>query len=90
MEHIGLFEFPETSAEVDSWQPIVNHRALARTVLCVVRTRIEGAWAAYCDSVLGSDHLFERDEVLRIGSKMDERYARAIFPDMPEDLPYAR
>lgn len=66
---------------------IVNWRALDRRVLVVAVKRVEGAWCAYIGSVPGESHLREVQQVARYGSKLDERLAKAIFPDM--EMPYA-
>jgi hypothetical protein len=76
------------SAQTRDFEPIVRRRALAQRVLVVARTRIEGAWAAYCDAVDGRDHVAEQEGVLRMGAKLDESVARVLFPEF-EELPYA-
>ena len=74
--------------DFDGWTPITSKHALARKVLCVAKTRIEGSWAAYCDAVPGIDHSREMAEVLRAGDKLGERIARHLFPQF-DGIPYA-
>lgn len=90
MREIGKFVFPEPGnrEECDAWRPYVRYRALAGRVLVVAKTRIEGAWAAYCDAVPGQNHDREHEEVLRHGSKLLEEWARPLFPEL-EGVPYA-
>src|SRR5690242_3935776 len=64
--------FPKSSKEAQSFEPLIHHRALSSRVLVVARTRVECAWAAYCDAVDGIDHRLEREGVLDYGSKLDE------------------
>ena len=71
------------------WKPDVQYRALSPTVLAVSRTRIEGTWAAYVDSVPGVNHDLETQPVLNQGAKLPEPVARALWPEY-QDLPYAR
>lgn len=89
MKTIGQFQFPETVEEAKTWRASTHYRALHSRVLVVRRTRIEGMWAAYCSDVPGEDHAAEWEEALRHGDKLHESIARAIFPDVPAELPYA-
>ena len=73
----------------ETWTPVVTRRALARRVLAIARTRIEGSWAAYIDAVPGINHELEQDEVLHNGEKLMEETARSLFPSFNE-IPYAR
>lgn len=57
-------------------------------VLVVAKTRVECSWAAYIDAVPGMNHAMEADAVLNHGDKLDERIARAVFPEF-EGVPYA-
>ena len=75
--------------EIEDWTPTIRTHALARRVLVVARTRIEGTWSAYCDAVPGDNHLMERNAVLANGDKLIEEVARVLFP-MFKDLPYAQ
>lgn len=68
--------------------PVVERRPLARRVLAVARTRIEGTWAAYCDAVPGEAHDREQEAVLQHGAKLPETYARTLFPRF-DGMPYA-
>lgn len=72
-----------------TFEPLIRSRALARRVLAVARTRIEGAWAAYIDAVPGDDFAAETAAVLDHGQKLTEGLARTLFPEF-NDLPYAR
>ncbi len=74
--------FPDRhdTAAISTWQPYVLHVALSPRVLVVAQTRIEGAWAAYCDAVPGSSHRDERGSVLERGTKVPESLARLLFP----------
>ena len=90
MRTLGHYQFPEVGnkEEGEQWTAAIHRVALSRFVLCVARTRIEGAWAAYVKDVLGENHDAEEDGVLRIGTKLQERVARVLFP-MFEGIPYA-
>ncbi len=81
--------FPKSVEEAKEFQPRIRRRALASTVLVVAKTRVECAWACYCDSVPGQNHDNEEAEVLRHGDKLDEGLARVLFPEF-EKVPYAR
>ena len=70
------------------WQPSYTIHPLAKTVLVVAVTRIEGSWCAFCDSVLGIYHNTEKYAVVKHGDKLPEHIARAMFPGF-EDIPYA-
>lgn len=63
------------------WQVEQRYTALARTVIAVATTRIEGTWAAYIASVPGVKHDHEWRRVLEYGDKLPEDIAKAIFPD---------
>ena len=81
--------FPKSSEEAEAWTPIIRFRALARCVLVVAKTRIEGKWCAYVDAVPGQRHEEEIAGVLATGAKLDEAIARVLFPVF-DDIPYAR
>lgn len=68
--------------------PTVARRALSMRVLVVARTRVEGTWRAYCDSVPGFRHSDEMEAVLDHGDDIGEKFARVLFPEF-DDLPYA-
>ena len=74
--------------EIKDWTPTIRVHSLASEVLVVAKTRVEGTWAAYCDAVLGNNHMAERAGVLRRGTKLPEEIARVLFPEF-KDLPYA-
>ena len=80
--------FPATTEQAAAWRPIVRLHALARTVLCVANTRIEGAWCAYCYNVPGIRHASEVAGVLGHGCKLREDIALVIFPEFT-GTPYA-
>ena len=84
-------EFPDQDSreESDNWSPVVRRVALARQVLAVAQTRIEGKWGAYCDAVPGKNHDDEEALVLQRGCKLHEPFARAMFPCF-DGIPYAR
>ena len=69
------------------WTPTIMRRALSSQVLVVAKTRIEGAWSAYCDAVPGISHEREQERVLLHGTKIPEEVARVLFPEF-EDVPY--
>ena len=73
--------FPKNQAEAEAWKPITRRGALASRVLVVARTRIEGAWSAYCDAVPGRNHDYEQAAVLQHGDKVPESVARYLFPE---------
>lgn len=72
--------FPHDVDQARQWVPHIRYHALSSTVLVVATTRVECAWAAYCDSVPGENHCDEWEKVLTHGSKMDENVARVCFP----------
>lgn len=79
----------QSFAEAQKPMPIVVRiRPLSKRVLAVARTRIEGKWAAYIDSVPGHSHEEEMDEVLRSGVKLPIEVAKSLFPEF-ENIPYA-
>ncbi len=80
--------FPTSSEEAHNWEPIVRVHALSSKVLVVAQSRIECAWAAYCDAVPGHNHEFEWEDVLYHGSKLSEKIALVLFPEF-NGVPYA-
>ena len=80
--------FPKSVEEARDFIPCVLTRALAANVLCVARTRVECAWAAYVDAVPGINHKNEIEAVLDRGAKLPENVARAVFRHFGE-VPYA-
>jgi hypothetical protein len=92
MQHIGKYGylFPDSGnqEEVGAWEPHVAYTVLHRNVMCVARTRVEGAWAAYCGPVPGMNHASEYQLVLVDGDKLSEDRARVLFPQF-EGIPYA-
>lgn len=89
MKTLGHFTFPETSDETANWDKTLRSKALARRVLAVAITRVEGTWKAYCDAVPGRNHANEYHAVLAEGLALPENLALVIFPQF-EGIPYAR
>ena len=83
----AIEHFPDPE-ETDQWEPLVWHYALHGQVLAVAKTRIEGAWKAYCANVPGHDCSQEEQYVLDFGNQITEAIALAIFPHM-KGIPYA-
>ena len=88
MNRITEFAFPETTADMDEWKPTIRIKALASKVLCVARTRCEGAWSAYVDAVPGQRHSAEAQAVLDEGTKLPVHLARVLFPEF-DGIPYS-
>jgi len=90
MKTIGKYQFPEQGNQIEcaAWKPEIRRTALARNVLAVAKTRIEGAWSAYCLAVPGQNHDDEYMEVLLSGDKMREIVARVLFPQF-DGVPYS-
>uniref|UniRef100_A0A6M3K654 Uncharacterized protein n=1 Tax=viral metagenome TaxID=1070528 RepID=A0A6M3K654_9ZZZZ len=88
MKELGVNKILFPDSPEDDWHPVVRNHALARRVLVVARTRIEGKWAAYIDAVPGQDHAREVAQVLRSGDKLPEHIAKVLFPYF-EGIPYA-
>jgi hypothetical protein len=80
--------FPKSPEEAADFVPMIRYRALSSRVLVVARTRVECAWAAYCDAVPGQNHRAELEPVLDYGAKVDEPLARLLFPQF-DGVPYA-
>lgn len=91
MRQIGQLQFPEPGNrnECGAWTPYIRRYALARNVLVVAKSRIEGSWKACCDAVPGEDHKEESAAVMRHGTEIPEEVARVMFPEFDE-IPYAR
>lgn len=70
------------------WEATIRFIALHQHVLVVAKTRIEGAWSAFCGPVPGMNHQFEWQEVTQTGEVLPEKVARVLFPEYDE-LPYA-
>ena len=62
---------------------------LARDIVVVARSRIEGTWKAYIASTDERSHKDAISEVLAHGTTVKEPIARYLFPHF-KDLPYAR
>lgn len=80
--------FPTTRRDAQEWKPFEAYIALGPDVLVAMNSRIECKWSAYIQSVPGEDHTIEYKQVLRTGTKLPERIARAIFPEWGP-VPYA-
>ena len=89
MRTIGRYTFPDTEAEAENWKPIQVRHMLHRQVMVVARTRIEGAWKAYCFPVPGENHDDEEVRWKQDGVQLAEPIARAMFGFF-EGVPYAR
>jgi hypothetical protein len=85
---ISGFDFPENKEETGTWKATRSRHALARCVLAVAHTRIEGAWCAYIDAVPGRRHVDEAQAVLDHGAKLGKDVACVLFP-LFADIPYA-
>lgn len=70
------------------FQPYTRGYSLATCVLVVAKSRIEGAWCAYCNDVPGRNHQDEQQGVLDHGDKLGEEVARAMFTEF-EGVPYS-
>lgn len=81
-------KFPATRDEALTWQPTRRRHVLARRVMAVAHTRIEGAWCAYIDAVPGEDHAHEMDAVISHGTKLGAEMAETMFPQFV-GVPYA-
>lgn len=58
---------------------------LATEVLVVASVNVPvGDWAAYIDAVHGESHEKEWHNVKRMGSKLSQHIAEAIFPELKE------
>uniref|UniRef100_A0A6M3L426 Uncharacterized protein n=1 Tax=viral metagenome TaxID=1070528 RepID=A0A6M3L426_9ZZZZ len=88
MRELGVNRILFPDSPEDDWHPITRNHALARRVLAVAKTRIEGKWAAYIDAVPGQNHDREGIRVLESGDKLPERIARLLFSEF-EGIPYA-
>ena len=80
--------FPKNQEEAREFKAHNQVRALSSRVLVVARTRVECAWAAYCDAVPGMNHDEEYQRVIEHGTKLREGVARTLFPQF-DDIPYA-
>lgn len=68
---------------IENWKPGTTlHTALARNVLAVAHVHPDGTWTAYVAPVLGVNHAAEESMVLATGTKLGERIALALFPEM--------
>ena len=91
-KEIAGFDFPTSTSSpdwIENWKPTIRYMALHSEVLLVARTRIEGAWSAYCVPVPGDDHEKEIYLWRNEGNKILEEIARVVFPEFGE-LPYAK
>jgi hypothetical protein len=88
MMKIGNLEFGKTPEECRDWEPTVIRRCLHRQVMCIARSRVEGAWAAYCFPVPGHNHDDEEYIWKNEGAKLGENIAKALFPQF-DGIPYA-
>ena len=80
--------FPSDPSEARACRPTVVYHALARKVLAVATTRIEGTWRVYVDAVPGERHEREVEAVLERGSPLPYEWAWPMFPEF-KNLPYS-
>ena len=71
------------------FEPQIFSRSLARNIVVVARTRIEGSWKAYIGSTDEGSHKDAIPDILAYGTAVTESLARTIFP-LFKDVPYAR
>ena len=77
------------SEQEQQWRPRIARYSLGPNVMVVARTRIEGAWGAYCAPVQGLSISHDEKFTLDNGTKLPEKIARAIF-DQFEELKYVQ
>ena len=88
MKNIEGIPFPENHEEARTWRPSMKRAQLARKVVAVAQTRVEGTWEAFIDGVPGHDESLEWPAVLAHGVRLNGNIAAAIFPVF-SGLPYA-
>lgn len=81
------FPDPDDRDSCKEWAPHVAVYAMARSVVVVANTRVEGRWKAYIDAVPGKNHDLEWQDVRRQGVTVPHRIARVMFPGFA-DIPY--
>jgi len=88
---IGSHKFPANREAAAIWEPAYRWRSIGPNVLAVAKTRVEGEWRAYIDSVNARNHDDGEvmDKVLRFGVPVDETLARGLFPVEFREVPYA-
>lgn len=74
---------------MSEFEPKVFRHTLARDILVVARTRVEGTWKAYIGSTGEWSHKNSVGAILDHGTAVREPLARVIFPHFKK-LPYAR
>ena len=88
MRKIDGIPFPENHEEARAWRPATKRVQLARKVIAVAQTRVEGTWHAFIDAVPGHDDSVEWPGVLSHGMRLDGNVATAIFPVF-STIPYS-
>lgn len=78
-----------SKAQILYFEPQVLWLTLARDIVVVAQTRVEGTWKAYVGYTDERSHKDAIPEVLAHGAAIREPIARAIFQKF-KDLPYAR
>ena len=73
---------------MSEFEPQIVWHTLARDILVVARTRVEGTWKAYIASTNERSHKDAVPAVLDRGTAVKEPIARYLFPHF-KDLPYA-
>ena len=74
---------------MSEFEPLIFWHTLARDIVVVARSRVEGTWKAYIASTEERSHYDAIPEVLSHGTTVREPIARYLFPHF-KDLPYAR
>lgn len=66
-----------------------SYKALACKVIAVASVNTDvGDWAVYVDAVPGIKHSDEWEAVARVGDKVSEGVAAALWPDLAEKYTY--
>lgn len=88
MRTVGGMEFPTCREDFERWRAEIHYRVLARDMLLIARTRVEGRWRCYAVTVAGQNHDIEASTAWQRGTAVTEAIARAAFPRFAH-LPYA-
>ena len=88
LAHVYLMAWEsEMNTEVFSLgNPIYTYTALDSKVLVVMTKGVVNDYSCYIGAVEGKEHEFEAKEVARKGTKLSFRIAKAIFPNLTEEL----
>lgn len=74
---------------MSEFKPQVLRQTLARDIVVVASTRVEGTWKAYIASTKERSHKDAVPAVLERGTAVREPIARVLFPHF-KNLPYSR